>query len=683
MLQVASETLLPLSPSSSGEETHGCKCRYQHLAENIQTAVVETRDGKIAYANPPAARLFLFSTPQEMVGLPAGKLLDETVHPAASRWVTRLEQGERIDLEQARMTLKDGTSVKVNVKGCPLACGEKTGAQVLLVAEGGKGQPEADELNALAHLSDTLRSAQSRAEVYPALLEHTMGLLGAQGVAIAVQDPTSRRVIFKAAAGKWASWVGNSMELTQGITGSVIASQEVYASRDVTCDPLCDQPDLFNGLNCVVGVPLVSMQQVLGAMWVGYPEPPADEGWVPVEILRFLNAVSGMAASAVYQSILKEQTELRLQRLAALHEIDMAITSSKDIRFTMELFLAQVTTQLNVDAADVFLLDSAGELQYVAGRGFRFPAVQKTILRPGRGLSERVVHERRLVHIRDLKHLDDPFDGPIMDTEPDFVTYYGVPLISGEQVRGVVELFHRSPLEPDAEWINFLEALATQAVIAVNNADLIECLKCSNQDLVNAYDSTIEGWARALELRDRQTGGHTQRVTRLTMDLAKRMQIPEADLEHLRRGVLLHDIGKMAIPDEILLKPGPLSDEEWKVMRRHPIFAYELLSTIPFLARAIDIPYCHHERWNGSGYPRGLKGEEIPLAARIFAVVDVWDALSSDRPYRSAWSILDVEGYIRDQASVQFDPQVVDAFLRMMGDIGETANREPTSESRE
>jgi PAS domain S-box-containing protein len=190
-------------------------------------------------------------------------------------------------------------------------------------------------------------------------------------------------------------------------------------------------------------------------------------------------------------------------------------------------------------------------------------------------------------------------------------------------------------------------------------------LEQSNAELARAYDATLEGWSRALELRERETAGHSHRVVSMTIDLSRRMGINEEDLIHIRRGSLLHDIGKMGIPDSILLKPGPLSPDEWVIMQQHPMYAFQLLSGIPYLLAALNIPYCHHERWNGSGYPRGLKGEEIPLPARIFAVVDVWDALLSDRPYRPAWPKEKVFNYLHEQAEVQFDPRVVDTFFKI------------------
>ncbi len=184
-----------------------------------------------------------------------------------------------------------------------------------------------------------------------------------------------------------------------------------------------------------------------------------------------------------------------------------------------------------------------------------------------------------------------------------------------------------------------------------------------NKELVTTYDKTIEGWSRAMDLRDHETEGHTLRVTDATVKLAKLAGVDSRALEHIRRGALLHDIGKLGIPDSILLKPGKLTEEEWKLMRMHPVYAYSWLSPIEYLEPALDIPYCHHEDWNGKGYPRGLAGLEIPLAARIFTIIDVWDALRSDRPYRNAWPEEEVRKYIFEHKSIEFDPDLTDLFL--------------------
>ncbi|HDD55359.1 MAG TPA: HD-GYP domain-containing protein, partial [Chloroflexi bacterium] len=227
--------------------------------------------------------------------------------------------------------------------------------------------------------------------------------------------------------------------------------------------------------------------------------------------------------------------------------------------------------------------------------------------------------------------------------------------------------FHRSPLDPLPEWIDFLNTAAGQAAIAIDRLNLFNGLERSNMDLNRAYNDVIEGWARALELRDRKTEGHSRRVEELTLAIARKMGIEKEKLAHIRQGALLHDIGKIGIPDSILQKPGKLTEEEWEVMKKHPIYAYEVLNQIDHLKPALDIPRYHHERWDGSGYPEGLKGKEIPLAARIFAVVDVWDALRSDRPYREAWPDEKALEHIKEESGKHFDPRVVEVFLEILG----------------
>ncbi|MEO8286395.1 MAG: HD domain-containing phosphohydrolase [Chloroflexota bacterium] len=361
------------------------------------------------------------------------------------------------------------------------------------------------------------------------------------------------------------------------------------------------------------------------------------------------------------------QDEIRRQfeHLGALRSIDNAITSSFDLLITLDIILGQVVQQLGVDAADVLLLNpKTGSLEYAAGRGFRSSVTARSRSGLGRGPAGRAALDRRVIAVPNLSALADTQDIQFVDGE-DFLAYYAVPLIAKGKVGGVLEVFHRSPLNPPSEWLDFLETLAGQTAIAVDNALLFQDLQRYNLELSLAYDTTLEGWSHALDLRDHETEGHTQRVTDMTMRLARSMNLDEADMVHIRRGALLHDIGKMGIPDAILLKPGPLNDDEWAIMRLHPVYAFELLSPISFLHHALDIPYNHHEKWDGTGYPRGLKGEQIPLAARIFAIVDVYDALRSDRPYRRAWSEERVMAHIKSLSGTHFDPQVVQAFLQI------------------
>jgi HD-GYP domain-containing protein (c-di-GMP phosphodiesterase class II) len=357
--------------------------------------------------------------------------------------------------------------------------------------------------------------------------------------------------------------------------------------------------------------------------------------------------------------------------MSALRAIDQAIASSVDLNLTLSILLTQLINHLQIDAASILLWnDEIKKLEYAAGIGFRTSALSHTKLSLGEGYAGIAALEQRVVHKLNLAdQATDFLRSPSFGLEG-FVSYYGIPLKAKGQVQGVLEIFKRSLINPDPDWLRFLEMLGGQAAIAIDNASLFSNLQRSNTEITSAYDATIEGWSRALDLRDHETEGHTKRVVKLTIKLAKQIKIPNKDLIHLRRGAALHDIGKMGIPDRILHKPGPLTEEEWNIMRQHPRYAYDLLSPIDYLRPAMEIPCNHHERWDGSGYPSGLKGEEIPLPARLFAVVDVYDALMSDRPYRSAWSKQAALDYIREVEGTLFDPTITTPFLKLIEENG-------------
>jgi HD-GYP domain-containing protein (c-di-GMP phosphodiesterase class II) len=357
----------------------------------------------------------------------------------------------------------------------------------------------------------------------------------------------------------------------------------------------------------------------------------------------------------------------QLDRMAALRSIDLAIASSLDLNLTLTMFLSQVKVQLDIDAAAILLLNPETQfLEFSAGLGFQSPSYQQMSVRMGEGYAGEAALRREIIHKENLyKHTTDFLRYPSFAREA-FVEYYAVPLVAKGRVLGVLEIFHRSPIKTDPDWLDFMEMLGGQAAIAIDSAILFNSVERSNAELTLAYDATIEGWSRALDLRDKETEGHTQRVTELTVRLARQMGMDEPSIVHIRRGAVLHDIGKMSIPDQILFKAGPLDESEWQVMRQHPVIAAHLLAPIPYLSPALSIPHYHHEKWDGTGYPFGLKGEQIPLPARLFAIIDVYDALMSDRPYRKAWSRHDTLAYIRDQSGKHFDPRVSEVFFSMI-----------------
>jgi HD-GYP domain-containing protein (c-di-GMP phosphodiesterase class II) len=377
-------------------------------------------------------------------------------------------------------------------------------------------------------------------------------------------------------------------------------------------------------------------------------------------------SIADISASALLRCLLSEEMQQQLQRLTSVHTINMAINASLDVRVTLQLLVNQITSQLGVDATDVLLIDPVTrDLKFAAGHGFRSREVEKSRYWLGEGKPGQVALRRQAMTLYDPAGIAGEFpQSPWMSSEG-FVAYEAVPLTNKGEVKGVLETFHRAPCLPDPEWPRFLESLAMQISIAINNAELLDRLQHNNLELGLAYDATIEGWARALEMRDEETEGHTQRVTEWTVRLAQGMGISGEDVIQMRRGALMHDIGKMGIPDQILRKKGPLDEAEWAIMREHPRMAFEMMASINFLRPALAIPFSHHERWNGSGYPQKLSGRQIPLSARIFAVVDVWDALYRGRLYRPPMPESEVLDYLRGEAGRLFDPEVVHAFVEM------------------
>ncbi|GAB4504275.1 MAG: hypothetical protein Fur0043_12690 [Anaerolineales bacterium] len=527
------------------------------------------------------------------------------------------------------------------------------------------------ELETLQAVSSVLRQAHTVEEMIPLFIGYATRATNAGAGSI---------YLLEEASGDWVSqgwidpngcWISKRVELRhrpgEGVTGRVGKSGDFYITNDWRTDPVtCRLPGetvFLDGLTSGISLPLRAEERIIGVFHIWHRQPHTfDEAE-----RRLLTAIADMAGNALQRARLNEETQQRIQQLQALHAIDRAISASLDARVAFNILLEHTVRQLKIDAAGILLFNPGLlALEYAAGRGFKSPHYERTFLPIGEGTTVPLVLERQTTSIPNLAASQPPFQRTELAKAEGFVFYAATPLIAKGQIKGILEVFHRSPKSATPEWLEFLEALAQQAAIAIENAQLFDYLQRANVELSLAYETTIEGWSSALDLRDKETEGHTQRVTALTLQLARAMGLPQEQLIHIRRGALLHDIGKMGVPDAILLKPGALTPAEWAIMRQHPQYAYEMLSAIEYLRPALDIPYCHHEKWDGSGYPRGLKGDEIPLAARIFAVADVWDALTSDRPYRKAWSKEEAHEYIRSQAGTHFDPQVVDHFLRIV-----------------
>jgi len=419
--------------------------------------------------------------------------------------------------------------------------------------------------------------------------------------------------------------------------------------------------------NEIMILKMVRGEQLVSVL-VAFSEKPFDQ-----QIIDLIMDLSIEGVQAILNAQLLENVQKRLKQVQSLNRIETTIASSTDSKLVLNTIIEEAFSLLDIDAIDIYLVEETNlTLNLVESRGFGKPPDRTIKLRSDNNLASQVAINRDSLVIPEIQRYDLLIEQEKFYRQEGMTSYMAVPIIAKGKVKGVIEGFNKDKTTPDQEKLDLLNSLAKQAALSLDNASLFENLERSNYQLLMAYDTTIEGWSRALDLRDKETEGHTQRVTSLTLQLAKMIGISDNEIIHIRRGALLHDIGKMGVPDQILLKPDKLTPEEWEIMRRHPTYAYDLLLPIQFLRPALDIPYCHHEKWDGSGYPRGLRGAEIPLAARIFAVVDVWDALSSERPYRPAWPEEKVLNHIEEQKGIHFDVDVVKAFISLIMN-----NREP------
>jgi putative nucleotidyltransferase with HDIG domain len=368
--------------------------------------------------------------------------------------------------------------------------------------------------------------------------------------------------------------------------------------------------------------------------------------------------------------------ERGLRQMSILRNIDQAITTHADYSSMASAILGDVVSPGEVDAAVLFIpnLPAVGRmrgtgplglLRMVGMAGLPESAVDSSLINWQTMMAIQVYQTLKPLFIHDICQENHP-GAETLHRVTGFKICAVLPLISRKQIKGVFEFFLRQSDEEDNDWQTFLQSLALQTAIGFDHVEMLENLKRSNRELALAYDETIKGWALALELREKEDCGHAERVSTLSVRLAAALSFSGETLDNIRRGAFLHDIGKMAVPDNVLYKTGPLNMQEWDVMRKHPTEGYRVLSGIEYLRPALDIVYNHHEKWDGSGYPRGIKGEEIPFSARIFAVVDVWDAITNDRPYRPAWPLDQARVYMQEQAGKYFDPRVVDVFLRIV-----------------
>jgi HD-GYP domain-containing protein (c-di-GMP phosphodiesterase class II) len=463
--------------------------------------------------------------------------------------------------------------------------------------------------------------------------------------------------------GAWLNHTGLCFEFDSGAISQVLQTKEALQGQIIPFehDPILRAGDTVGVFS--VCFPVNVDHQSLGAIWVERHRP------FRAEEAQLIRQISEIAVVSIYRHQCVEKSQSAFERMGVINRLTRTLTETN----TLAEVTAQLTQAIHTllpDADDLLIshIESKTEsIRYIYTGSTHPPAENELPLRPlsqfDQELQRKVLASAKTILISQLPEITDLAILRGSQSRLARSAVY-IPMFSNARVAGILQVHSDDAQRLTAEDEALLGLLANIGATAIENVLLSQDVHSKQVTIEQTYETLLEGWLRILWLRDSETEEHTRRVCELTLKMAEAIGCSEEDAYHIRYGSLLHDIGKVGIPDSILRKAGPLSDDEWKIMRQHPVYAYRLLSPIPHLHPMLDIPYCHHEKWDGSGYPRGLKGDEIPLAARIFAVADVWDALTSYRPYRGAWTEEKTMAYIIEQSGKSFDPRVVKVFLR-------------------
>jgi PAS domain S-box-containing protein len=649
--------------------------RYRDIIEDQTDLICRFRqDGSLTFTNQAFCDFFSIER-EDVPGSSIFSILPQARFKRKSKRAPRADDrlpAESFDQEHVR---KDGSLHWLQWKTRTIF--SETGELVEIQSVGRditEQQLRHREMELIARITSTTRFTHSTPEMLDEVLDKISDMIKVDALGFSLYGAKGEGMTLDYVRGIWKDCNHTAIPISHAVIGELFRTRGIYLNNRVNL-PSATQPqnDLTRDLTGVAGIPLVSEDTPIGMLWLG------KKSIITNEEVRLIQSVGNITANGLHRINLFEKTQERLRRLTTLKTIDLAITSTVELKVILDILIDQIVNQLNVDAASIWLYDPVTQmLEYSAGRGFHSSHFKNYRLRLGESHAGRVALERKREIVQNLDEINDTMTDFYKKLGEQFASFIAIPLIAKGQVKGVLEIFTKRRLTGDTEWLEFMDSLGGQAAIALDNATMFERLQRSNIELSMAYDATIDGWARALEMRDQETIGHTRRVADLTIGLVKILNDERLDIEQVRRGVMLHDIGKMGIPDRILLKKGKLTPDEWKIMRMHPAYAYDMLHSVPNLRKLVDIPYCHHEKWDGSGYPRGLKEEEIPLSARIFTIVDVWDAIRSDRPYRPAWPEKRAIDYVRMGSDKQFDPQLAKLFLDNLANLVKPETGYPT-----
>lgn len=678
---ISTQVALAIERKRAQSALQESEARYRSLVDNSPIGIVVHCDTRIVFANASLCEKLGVKRPEQILGRP----ITDFIHPDHKQTTldrtNQLLQGEliRYPIEVNYLQL-DGTPLPVEVVGIRTTYQSRPAIQVMVTDLRERKtaqealQRQLREMGMLRAVSEACAEATDLDDLLTRVTQIIARTLYPDNCGALLMDP--QKGIWLAHPsyhGVDPETVIQPHQLSEGIIGRTISNRSPIRVADIREEP--DFITTTSGVLAELAVPILIEGQVFGVLNAESRQPEAfnehDE--------RLLTTVADSLATAIQKIQLQQHEQESRHKADLLGEAALGLSGPLDLQSRLNVILDKLSLLAPFDAATI-ILEDLEDMLIVAERGF---SAEQEIVGKRLGYTDywlELIEAQQPIIIADVQADSRSVSIPGAENARGWMS---VPLIAYERVIGFINLESRQPATYNEEHAALVQTFANQAAIAIENARLYEAeqrrrkdnarlldeLQISTFELSLAYDKTLEGWARALEIRDRETSGHTRRVTELTIRLARRFGIPDDEIPNLRRGVLLHDIGKMGIPDHILKKTGPLTSEEWKEMRMHPQYAFDLLHPIAYLRPALDIPYCHHEKWDGSGYPRGLQGEDIPLAARIFAVVDVWDALLHERPYRKAWSLSETLAHIRRQSGAAFDPAVVKVFLELVDEF--------------
>lgn len=515
-------------------------------------------------------------------------------------------------------------------------------------------------MQSLIEIADVIRKSSVDSDIGNKILAYIAARYGTACSAIAMVSNQSDSIAMEYVQGEWGGLRNKELSIKECTCQETIQKIEpTFMDSQLNPGFICE-PLKNNKSRYIAFFPLVTDDKVFGLLMAGRNVQFSRND------IQVFTAIGDLVSSALERHKLIKRLEKQLERVESLHTIDQAITGVFDISVINRVILDEVRKQLGADAADIMHFNPlTNTLDLKGDAGFRSSFSRTIKLTISTSIAGKVLMDRSVFEAPDLSN--NPVEFQVREwNDEGFKAYFAYPLIVKGKPIGVMELFFKHCFYPDQEWLKFFESLATQAAVAYDSCHTFSDLQKVKQNLANTYNAALETWSKSLELTNIESHGHIRRVTNQTLQMAKILGISDNELPNVERGALLHDIGKLGILDEILLKKGKLTDSEWHEIEKHPVIAKDLLSGVNLLKDAIEIPFSHHENWDGSGYPQGLKGETIPLAARIFAVVETYDALLSDKPYRKAWAKEKAIDYLIEEKGKKFDPEIVNAYLRIL-----------------